>query len=50
MKKITYTEDQVSQLRALLNGITTTGIQNAKQIAVMDQILTAGEEKEEGEE
>lgn len=43
MKKlITYTEDQVSQLTGLLNGISTTGIQNAKQISVIAQILDSG--------
>lgn len=53
MKKIiTYSEEQVYQLKALLNGVTTTGIQNAKQIVMIAQVLDAGmlaEAKEEGE-
>lgn len=40
--KIIYTEDQVKQIRLLLNGLTITGIQNARQIAVIDQVLSAG--------
>lgn len=50
MNKITYTENQITQIRALLNGITTTGIHNAKQIAVIDQILESGEEEKGGKE
>lgn len=43
MKKlITYTEEQVTQITGLLNGVTTTGIQNAKQIAVIAQIIESG--------
>lgn len=56
MKKIiTYTEEQISNITALLNGITITGIQNCKQIAVIVQILESGniaeikEDKKEGE-
>lgn len=56
MKKIiTYTEEQISNIAALLNGITITGIQNCKQVAVIVQILESGklaeikEEKKEGE-
>lgn len=49
LKNIIYTEDQVNTLRGLLNGLTVTGIQNAKQVAVMAQALNAGkiEEREE---
>ncbi len=40
MKKvITYTEDQIAQIGALLNGIISTGVQSAKSIAVIAQIL-----------
>ncbi|WP_312432799.1 hypothetical protein [Lacrimispora sp.] len=50
MKKvITYTEEQVLQIQYLLNAVTVTGIQNAKQIAAIAQILemgTPGEIKE----
>ncbi|MTK08460.1 MAG: hypothetical protein F8N38_15420 [Hungatella sp.] len=43
MKKvITYTEEQVSQIGALLNGIVSTGVQSAKSIAVIAQILDSG--------
>lgn len=55
MKKIIiYTEDQVKQIVGLLNCVTVSGIQNAKQIAAVAQILdsgTPGEIKEpEGKE
>ncbi len=49
MKKVIYTEDQIQAVISLLNGITTTGIQNANQIAVIAQTLDAGEVKEEKE-
>ena len=39
---ITFTEEQIYQLKGLLNGITTTGIQNARQIAMIAQILDSG--------
>lgn len=43
MKKvITYTEDQIVQIGALLNGIISTGVQSAKSIAVIAQILDSG--------
>lgn len=42
MNKIIYTEEQVNTLRGLLNGLTVTGIQNAKQVAVMAQVLDEG--------
>ena len=43
MKKIiTYTEDQVAQIGSLLNGIVSTGVQSAKSIAVIAQILDSG--------
>lgn len=51
MRKITYTEGQVLQLKALLNGLTITGVQNAKQLAVISQVLESGKvEVKEGEE
>lgn len=50
MKKvITYTEEQVLQIQYMLNAVTITGIQNAKQIAAIAQMLelgTPGEIKE----
>jgi len=53
MKKIiTYTEDQVIQMKYMLNAVTTTGIQNAKQVAAIAQVLesgTPGEIKEPAE-
>ena len=42
MKKKVYTEDQVIQMKGLLNGINTAGIQNAKYIAVISSILDSG--------
>jgi predicted RNase H-like nuclease len=50
MKKvITFTEEQVMQIQYMLNAVTITGIQNAKQIAAIAQMLelgTPGEIKE----
>lgn len=43
MKKvITYTEEQVLQVRYMLNAVTVTGIQNAKQVAAIAQVLDSG--------
>ena len=43
MKKvITYTEEQVTQLKMLLNAVTVSGIQNARQITVIAQVLDSG--------
>lgn len=43
MKKIiTYTVEQVAQLNMLLNAVSVTGIQNARQIAAVAQILDSG--------
>lgn len=43
MKKvIAFTEDQIAQIGALLNGITSTGVKSAKNIAVIAQILDEG--------
>lgn len=39
---ITYTEEQVAQIKGLLNGLTVTGIQNCKQVAAVVQILESG--------
>lgn len=57
MKKIiTYTVEQVAQLNMLLNAVSVTGIQNARQLAAVSQILDSGipgevkeSEKKEGE-
>ncbi|WP_367567203.1 hypothetical protein [Lacrimispora sp.] len=57
MKKvISFTEEQVLQMKYILNGVTTTGIQNAKQVAAIAQVLDSGipgeikePEKKEGE-
>lgn len=50
MKKvITFTEEQVIQIQYMLNAVTVTGIQNAKQVAAIAQMLelgTPGEIKE----
>ncbi|WP_024295026.1 hypothetical protein [Lacrimispora indolis] len=48
-KVITFTEEQVLQIQYMLNAVTVTGIQNAKQIAAIAQMLelgTPGEIKE----
>lgn len=43
MKKvITFTEDQVLQIKYMLNAVTVTGIQNAKQVAAIAQVLESG--------
>lgn len=54
MKKVTYTEEQIHTVMSLLDGLTTTGVHNAKRIAVIaqtldDAIIEEVEEKE-GEE
>lgn len=57
MKKIiTYTEEQVLQMKYMLNGITVIGIQNAKQVVAIAHMLESGmpgeinePEKKEGE-
>ena len=47
MKKvITYTEEQVAQIGTLLNVIVSTGVQSAKSIAVIAQILDSGKQEE----
>lgn len=52
MKKVIYTEEQIKQVMALLNDVTVTGVQNAKRVAVIAQVLDLGtvEEEKEGEE
>ncbi|WP_313188069.1 hypothetical protein [Lacrimispora sp.] len=43
MKKvITYTEEQVIQIQYMLNAVTVTVIQNAKQVAAIAQMLELG--------
>ncbi|WP_394525737.1 hypothetical protein [Lacrimispora sp. JR3] len=43
MKKlITYTEEQVVMLKMMLNAISTSGMQNARQIVAMEQVLNSG--------
>jgi len=41
-KVITYTEEQVMQIQYMLNAVTVTGIQNAKQVAAIAQMLELG--------
>lgn len=48
-KVIAYTEEQVAQIGTLLNGIVSTGVQSAKSIAVIAQILDSGTSAEVGE-
>lgn len=43
MKKvITFTEEQVLQMKYMLNAVTVTGIQNAKQVSAIAQVLESG--------
>lgn len=43
MKKIiTFTEEQVLQMKYMLNAVTISGIQNAKQVAAIAQVLESG--------
>lgn len=39
---ITFTEEQVMQMQYMLNAVTVTGIQNAKQVAAIAQMLELG--------
>lgn len=41
-KVITFTEEQVLQMKYMLNGINVIGIQNAKQVAAIAQVLESG--------
>lgn len=41
-KVITFTEEQVLQMRYMLNGITVIGIQNARQVSAIAQVLESG--------
>ena len=41
-KVITFTEEQVMQIQYMLNAVTVTGIQNAKQITAIAQMLEIG--------
>lgn len=43
MKKIvTFSEDDIKNVRGFLNGITVTGTQNCKLIAMISQVLESG--------
>ncbi|MFR3727645.1 hypothetical protein [Lacrimispora sp.] len=43
MKKIiTFTEEQVLQMKYMLNGIMVAGIQNARQVSAIAQVLESG--------
>jgi len=50
MKQIVYTEEQISQITGILNGLTISGIQNARQITVIARILESGKIQETEEE
>ena len=50
MKQVVYTEEQISQITGILNGLTISGIQNARQITVIAQILESGKIQETEEE
>lgn len=50
MKKvIIFAEEQVMQMQYMLNAVTVTGIQNAKQVAAIAQMLELGTPGEVGE-
>lgn len=42
MNRLIYTEDQIQTVVSLLDGITTTGIENARRIAVIVNELESG--------
>jgi len=42
MKQIVYTQEQINQISGILNGLTVSGIQNARQITIIAQILESG--------
>jgi len=46
MKQIVYTQEQINQISGILNGLTVSGIQNARQITIIAQILESGEVQE----
>lgn len=41
-KVVTFTEEQVMQMEYMLNAVTITGIQNAKQVVAIAQVLESG--------
>ena len=41
---IAYTESQVNQMANLLNKISVTGIENAKRVAIIAELLNSGKE------
>jgi len=45
-KVITFTEEQVMQIQYMLNAVTVTGIQNARQVAAIAQMLELGTQGE----
>ncbi len=45
-KVITFTEEQILQMKYMLNGITVIGIQNARQVAAIAQMLESGTQGE----
>lgn len=47
-KVITFTEEQVLQMKYMLNGITVSGIQNARQVSAIAQVLESGTPGEVG--
>jgi hypothetical protein len=46
---ITYTKQQLESIISLLNTLETRGIENAKRVALISQILDDGEVAKEGE-
>ncbi|WP_394526583.1 hypothetical protein [Lacrimispora sp. JR3] len=50
MKVITFTEEQILQIKYMLNGITVIGIQNARQVSAIAQVLESGMPGEVGTE
>lgn len=47
---IVYTEDQVNSMATWLNSLNIKGIENAKRVALIAQMLDSGKRREEKEE
>ena len=48
MSKITYNENDINTLVALLNSLTISGLQNIKAVSMMANILDRGVVSKEG--
>lgn len=48
--KFIYTEEQINMIASCLNGLTITGMDNAKRLGIVAQTLDQAERVEEKEE